>query len=269
VAHADPVLLERVLRNLVSNAIRYTDDGGVLVSCRSRTTDAGTKLLVQVWDSGIGISPASLPRIWEEFFQAHGNRPLEAHQRKGLGLGLAIVKRLAGLLQAPISVRSRPGHGTVFSLEVPAGKAQRSSIDTVPGGVKVPLGLTLQGRLIVVVEDEAAVREGLVVLLQAWGARVVSFDTVAGLAAWLAGGNAEAPDLQLVDYRLPQGHTGIDALVAMRAHWPGRKLPAIVITGSSLGGHEDEAVTHDYHLLIKPVLPNKLRAMIAFKLGVR
>jgi len=269
VAHADPVLLERVLRNLVSNAIRYTDDGGVLVSCRLRRNKDGGRLLLQVWDSGIGISEAALPRIWEEFFQAQINRPLEAHQRKGLGLGLAIVKRLAGLMEAPIWVHSRIGHGTVFSLEVPVGKAPRSAPEVVSNTVKLPLGLTLEGRLFVVVEDEIAVREGLVVLLQAWGARVESFDTIAGIEAWLASPIAEAPDLALVDYRLPQGHTGIDALVAMRARWPERKLPAIVITGSSLGGHEDEAVTHDYHLLIKPVLPNKLRAMIAFKLGVR
>jgi CheY-like chemotaxis protein len=269
VAHADPVLLERVLRNLVSNAIRYTDDGGVLVSARLRHRPEGPRLLVQVWDSGIGISEASLPRIWEEFFQAQSNRPLEAHQRKGLGLGLAIVKRLSVLMEAPIAVRSRQGHGTVFSLEVPVGKAPRGSIEAAPAGPKMPIGLTLEGRFIVVVEDEAAVREGLVVLLQAWGARVAAFDTVEALEAWLASPGAEPPDLQLVDYRLPQGRTGIDALVALRARWAGKRLPAIVITGSSLGGHEDEAVTHDYHLLIKPVLPNKLRAMIAFKLGVR
>jgi signal transduction histidine kinase len=267
VAHADPVLLERVLRNLVSNAIRYTDDGGVLVSCRLRQDG----LLLQVWDSGIGISEASLPRIWDEFFQAQSNRPLEAHQRKGLGLGLAIVKRLAGLMQAPIDVRSRLGHGTVFSLTVPTGKAPRERVEAVPGGsaAKMALGLTLQGRAIVVVEDETAVREGLVVLLQAWGASVTAFDSVEALQAWLAAGTGAPPDLVLVDYRLPMGRTGIDALVAMRAHWAGQRLPAIVITGSSLGGHEDEAVTHDYHLLIKPVLPAKLRAMIAFKLGVR
>ena len=275
VAHADPVLLERVLRNLVSNAIRYTDDGGVLVSCRVRQgrgpgSGAGAPhLLVQVWDTGIGIGEASLPRIWDEFFQAQSNRPLEAHQRKGLGLGLAIVKRLAVLMEAPIAVRSRLGHGTVFSLEVPVGKAPRGSIESAPAGPKMPIGLTLEGRFILVVEDETAVREGLVVLLQAWGARVVSFDTVDALEAWLAGPAAEPPHLQLVDYRLPQGRTGIDALVALRARFAGQRLPAIVITGSSLGGHEDEAVTHDYHLLIKPVLPNKLRAMIAFKLGVR
>ncbi len=266
VAQADPVLLERVLRNLVSNAIRYTDDGGVLVSCRPRRG----QLLVQVWDSGIGISVSSLPRIWEEFYQVQSNRPLEAHHRKGLGLGLAIVKRLAALMGTTISVRSRQGRGTVFSIEVPLGKVPRASIEAVPGGVaKAPLGLTLQGRLIVVVEDETAVREGLVVLLQAWGAQVAAFDTVDAVEAWVAGPSAQQPDLQLVDYRLPQGRTGIDALVALRGRWPGHRLPAIVITGSSLGGHEDEAVKHDYHLLIKPVLPNKLRAMIAFKLGVR
>ena len=278
VAHADPVLLERVLRNLVSNAIRYSDDGGVLVSCRSRQG----ALLVQVWDSGIGISEANLPRIFDEFYQAQSSRPLEAHQRKGLGLGLAIVKRLAALMQAPLDVRSRVGHGTVFSITVPLGKAPRVLASPSAAASKAPLGLTLQGRHIVVVEDEAAVREGLVVVLKAWGASVQAFDTVEAVADWLgaasvadpgsdpqAGPAAQAPDLLLVDYRLPQGRTGIEALTLVRAHWPALKLPAIVITGSSLGGHEDEAVTQDYHLLIKPVLPNKLRAMIAFKLGVR
>ena len=265
VAHTDPVLLERVLRNLVSNAIRYSDDGGVLVSCRPRSG----KLLVQVWDSGIGISEANLPRIFDEFYQAQSNRPLEAHHRKGLGLGLAIVKRLAALMEAPLTVRSRVGHGSVFSMAVPVGKAPRP-VDAAPGGgAKAPLGLTLQGRQIVVVEDEMAVREGLVVLLKAWGASVVSFDTVEAVEAWLGQPVAAVPDLLLVDYRLPQGRTGVDALGLIRARWPQARLPAIVITGSSLGGHEDEAVTHEYHLLIKPVLPNKLRAMIAFKLGVR
>ena len=270
IAQADPVLLERVLRNLVSNAIRYTDDGGVLVSCRTRDMGGKTRLLLQVWDSGIGISEANLPRIFDEFYQAQSNRPLEAHHRKGLGLGLAIVKRLAGLMEVPLTVRSRVGHGTVFSVELPVGKAPRT-IDASPSGsVKLPLGLTLEGRHIVVVEDEAAVRDGLVVLLQAWGATVTAFDTVAAMELWLASAADEPPpDLLLVDYRLPEGRTGVDALKLLRRHWAAHKLPAIVITGSSLGGHEDEAVDQDFHLLIKPVLPAKLRAMIAFKLGVR
>ncbi|MGL6109446.1 MAG: ATP-binding response regulator [Rubrivivax sp.] len=264
VAFADPVLLERILRNLTSNAIRYTDDGGVLVSCRKR----GGKLLMQVWDSGIGISEASLPRIFDEFYQVQSQRPLEAHQRKGLGLGLAIVARLAALLDAPMRVRSRLGHGTVFSFEVPPGKAVRATESQSPR-LKAPLGLTLQGRLLVVVEDEAAVREGLVVLLKAWGASVRAFDSVAAVQDWLASAPTESPDLLMVDYRLPMGTTGLDALAVLRGHWPARKFPAIVVTGSTIGGHETEAAEHDFHLLIKPVLPNKLRAMIAFKLGVR
>ena len=264
VAHADPVLLERVLRNLVSNAIRYTDDGGVLVSCRRR----GDRLLMQVWDSGIGIAESSVPHIFEEFFQVNANRPLEAHQRKGLGLGLAIVKRLTDMMGANVQVSSRAGHGTVFSFEVSVGTAPRVA-DIPAGGPKPPLGLTLDGRRFIVVEDEAAVRDGLRVLLEAWGASVVAFETVDAVEAWLHGDPPEAPDLLLVDYRLPAGTTGIEALVALRAHWPARHVPAIVITGSTMGGHEDEAVEHDFHLLIKPVLPNKLRAMIGFKLGVR
>ena len=298
IAHADPVLLERVLRNLVSNAIRYTDDGAVLVTCRLRGAAAaegagemgapasGAHLLVQVWDSGVGIPAAALPRIFDEFYQVQSNRPLEAHHRKGLGLGLAIVKRLAGLMAAPISVRSRVGHGTVFSLEVPVGRAPRAFATGVGGpSTQTPIGLTLEGRFFVVVEDEAVVREGLVVLLQAWGARVAAFESVELLEHWLPSGAAEAPDLLLVDYRLPQGRTGVEAMRAVRHRFGAvvhgrapatagvatgsRRIPAILITGSSLIGHEDDALVHDYHLLIKPVLPGKLRAMIAFKLGVR
>ena len=266
-AHTDGLLLERILRNLVSNAIRYSEDGGVLVACRPKPGERA-KLLLQVWDSGIGISQASLPRIFDEFYQVQSSRPLEPHQRKGLGLGLANVKRLADLHEAPLTVRSRPGHGSVFTLEVPLGREPRS-LASAPAGSAARLGISLQGRHIVVVEDEPAVREGLAVLLGAWGAEVNGFDDIGTLQQWLAAPAITAPDLLIVDDRLPQGRTGIDALAVLRARWPDRVLPAIIITGSSLGGHEDEAAQHDFHLMIKPVLPNKLRAMIAFKLGVR
>jgi len=265
IAHSDGLIVERILRNLVSNAIRYTDDGGILVACRPR----GDKLLLQVWDSGIGISEAALPHVFDEFYQVQGSRPLEPHQKKGLGLGLAIVKRLAGLIDTPIDVRSRVGRGTVFSFEVPVGREARR-IERPSPAAAATLGLTLDGRRIVVVEDEPAVRDGLEVLLKAWGATVLAYDGLASLQQALAAGSLDAvPDLALVDYRLPEGTTGVQALVALRAHWPGAKLPAVVITGSSLGGHETEAATHDFHLLIKPVLPNKLRSMIAFKLAAR
>ena len=160
-AHTDGLLLERILRNLVSNAIRYSEDGGVLVACRPR----GGKLILQVWDSGIGIGEAGLPHIFEEFYQVQSQRPLEPHQRKGMGLGLAIVKRLADLLAAPLTVRSRPGHGTVFTLEVPAGREPRGMVP-VAASMATRLGISLQGRRVVVVEDESAVREGLTLLLE-------------------------------------------------------------------------------------------------------
>ena len=119
VAQADPVLLERVLRNLLSNALRYTHDGGVIVSCRSR----GERLLLQVWDTGLGIPADELPRIADEFYQVPGHAPASPNQSKGLGLGLSIVQRLCRLMGIRQGVRSVPGRGTVFSLEVPAGRA--------------------------------------------------------------------------------------------------------------------------------------------------
>jgi signal transduction histidine kinase len=264
VTYADPLLVERIVRNLVANAIRYTNDGSVLVSCRRR----GERLLVQVWDTGVGIREQEQSRIFEEFYQVPNNDIVAPHQRKGLGLGLAIVKRLADLMHAPLSLRSEPGRGTVFTLELPVGKAARPAVAAVPG--RAPLGITLDGRLIVVVEDEPAVRSGLEVLLRGWGATLASFDSVATCTAWARAADPKGvkPDLLIVDYRLEHGVNGVDAIVALRERF-GAGVPAIVVTGSTMTGHDKEAQDKDFHLLIKPVVPNKLRAMIAFKLGVK
>jgi signal transduction histidine kinase len=264
VVFADPLLVERILRNLVSNAIRYTNDGSVLVSCRPRSE----RLLLQVWDTGVGIRETEQAKIFDEFYQVPGSLALDPEQRKGLGLGLAIVKRLAALMDAPLTMRSRAGHGTVFTLELPVGRAPRASAQALPG--KAPLVITLAGRLIVIVEDEPAVRAGLEVLLKGWGATIEAFDSVAASVRWAAASDpAEVrPDLFIVDYRLEEGRTGIDAIQALRARF-GPKVPAILVTGSTMTGHDLEAQAHDFHLLIKPVVPNKLRAMIGFKLGVK
>ncbi len=264
VVHGDPLLVERIVRNLVSNAIRYTNDGGVLVACRAR----GDKVWVQVWDSGLGIRAEEQARVFEEFYQVPNTPAVSPEQRKGLGLGLAIVKRLADLMGAPIRLSSVQGRGTVFTLELPVGVKPRPQAQTLPG--KGPIALTLEGRTIVVVEDEPAVRAGLEVLLQGWGAAIVSFDSVAGASAWAAAADPAVvrPDLFIVDYRLEQGRNGVDAIVALRARF-GPRVPAIVVTGSTMTGHDKEAQEQDFHILLKPVVPNKLRAMIAFKLGVR
>jgi CheY-like chemotaxis protein/anti-sigma regulatory factor (Ser/Thr protein kinase) len=262
--HADPLLVERILRNLVSNAIRYTQDGTVLVGCRKR----GDRVLLQVWDTGPGISEHEQARIFDEFYQVPGSESVAAHERKGLGLGLSIVKRLAGLMDAPLSIRSQMGRGTVFTLELPPGKAVPVAMPALPG--KGPLGLTLEGRLIVVVEDEPAVRSGLEALLRGWGATIASFDSVATSSAWAQQSDPllTMPDLLIVDYRLENGRTGAEAITALRQRF-GEHVPAIVVTGSTMTGHDKEAHDSNFHLLIKPVVPNKLRAMIAFKLGVK
>ena len=262
VALADPLLVERIVRNLVSNAIRYTTDGTVLVSCRKR----GERLLLQVWDTGPGIGEDERARVFEEFYQVPGVQVVAAEQKKGLGLGLAIVKRLAALMAAPLRLQSQTGRGSVFTLELPLGKAPRSAARAQPP--KGPIGITLDGRLIVIVEDEPAVREGLEVLLAGWGATIVAFDSVAATRAWAAAaeGAQAAPSLVIADYRLEHGENGVAAIAALRQRF-GAGVPAIVVTGSSMTGHDKEAQEHDFHLLIKPVLPNKLRAMIAFKLN--
>ncbi|MDL2336820.1 MAG: ATP-binding protein [Pseudomonadota bacterium] len=264
VAHADPLLVERIVRNLVSNAIRYTLDGTVLVGCRR----SGDRLMLQVWDTGPGIAENEQARVFEEFYQVAPGARTEPHQRKGLGLGLAIVKRLAGLMAAPIRLNSRTGKRTVFTLELPLGKRVPQALP-VPSG-KGRLDITLTGRLIIVVEDEPAVRAGLEALLKGWGATIVGFDSVASCSAWARAADTMIvkPDLLIVDYRLEHGANGVDALASLRARF-GEGVPAIVITGSTMSALDLEAQQKNFHLLIKPVVPNKLRAMIAFKLGVK
>lgn len=259
---ADPVLVERILRNLVSNAIRYTEDGGVIVSCRSR----GGQRLVQVWDSGIGISAEALPRIFDEFYQVSGRRHLEPHHRKGMGLGLAIVKRLAGLMGAPLTVRSEVERGSVFSLTLPVAdtEPQRGTAGLAPELPQV----TLHGRRVVVVEDDAAVLLSLRGLLESWGAQVIAFDLVRTACSWAQQHPEPAPDLLIVDHGLPEGCTGTEVIVALRAVW-GAGLPAVMVTGHALHDHEAEAAAGNYHVLFKPLAPNRLRAMVSFKLGSR
>lgn len=265
-AYADPLMIERILRNLIANAIRYTENGGVLVSCRRR----GDQLLLQVWDTGIGIAKNEQERIFDEFYQTQSTGPLDPHHRKGLGLGLAIVKRLAELTNTPLTLRSRVGHGTVFNCLLPIGSPER--LRPAPRNNTTALRVTLDRRHIVVVEDEPSVREGLHALLKGWGATVSSFDSVRSIEEWLSStqGHAMAPspDLIMIDHRLPEQRTGIDALETLRARF-GADIPAILVTGSGMTQHEETARQHDLHVLLKPVAPIKLRAMIAFKLGLR
>ena len=261
VVHSDPLLLERILRNLLANAIRYTDDGTVLVSARRR----GGRVQIGVWDTGRGIAEADQQRVFEEFYQVPGSA-LAPQQRKGMGLGLAIVSRLAALIEAPLALRSQPGRGSVFTLLVAPGQLAPAST-AVPVESAWP-DLTLEGRRILIADDDAAVRSGLEALLRAWGASLVSFASVADACAWAASAQAARPDLLIVDDRLEAGRSGVEVIDTVRRYL-GDDIAAIVVTGSTMGGHEQEAQDHRFHLLFKPVVPHRLRAMIGFKLGLR
>lgn len=213
-AHSDPVLYRRILGNLVANAIRYTEHGGVLVACRRRHG----KIWVEVWDTGIGIPSDKTAEIFEEFKQLG-----DQARNKGSGLGLAIVAKTAALLGLEINVRSRPGHGSVFAVELPLGQVA----PVEPGFA--PLAVARRALRIALVDDNAMVRTALDAGLQSLGHQVVAADSKGTLLDKLG---TLAPDIVVSDYRLAQGETGFDVITAVRTQ-SGTELPAILITGDT------------------------------------
>jgi signal transduction histidine kinase/CheY-like chemotaxis protein len=249
---SDPVLLERILRNLVANAVRYTDHGGVLVGCRKRAA-----LRIEVWDTGRGIAQADLPRVFEEFYQI--DNP-ERDRARGLGLGLAIVRRLAGLLGHALHIRSRPGRGSVFGLDVPL--AQRAPV--VQG---VPAQGASRRGLILVVDDEVAIQDGMRSLLQGWGHDVLCAGSGAEMAV-LLGACARRPDLIICDYRLRGGETGAEVIASLQRAY-GQAIPGLLITGDTAPDRLEEATGSGLLLLHKPVANSRLRAAVNHFLRVR
>lgn len=250
---SDPLLLKRVLDNLLSNAFRYTQDGGVLLGCRRR----GAELEIQVLDTGIGIHSSQQEVIFDEFVQLHN---AERDRKQGLGLGLAIVRHTARLLGHPLALTSQPGRGTCFSLRVPLTEAPLQA-------PSMPLAETCRGPElgIMVVEDEFDVLQGLCKLLEVWGHRVYP-GTSALLACQRhieASRCGRAPvDLILSDYRLGEGQTGADAVRRIRSYLS-RKVPALIITGDTSPEHLREAAASGSQLLHKPLDTDQLRAAIA------
>ncbi|KAF0103796.1 MAG: periplasmic sensor hybrid histidine kinase [bacterium] len=250
----DPVLLDRILANLIDNAIRYTDSGGILVGTRRR---AGGGARIEVVDSGIGIPGAMLERIFEEYFQL-GNP--ERDRDKGQGLGLSIVKRLADLLGCRISVRSRPGRGTHFSLELPpcatAAPAPARSEHAVE-----PAALPGRDGLVLLVEDDEVIVQAMRALFAQWGVPLI---TASGIEEALRALDAagRAPALVLSDYRLPGGCDGIGVVARLRARYGG-DMPAILVTGDTGEEAMRAVAASGLTLLHKPLHPAKLRALLS------
>jgi len=254
VVRSDAALLERVLGNLVANAIRYTAEGGVLVAARTR----GAELEVCVWDTGLGIAPEQHERIYEEFFQL-GNP--ERDRRKGLGLGLPIARRMARLLGTEIRLASRPGKGSCFSLRLPLG--ERGNVERAQAEPLVS-GDALAGRCVIVIDDEATIREGMHELLTRWGCTSIEASSAPEAIARLAEREA-TPELVLADYRLLNNAVGSTAVAQLRAHF-GAEIPALLITGDTAPERLREAKQSGLHILHKPVRPAQLRALCNYLL---
>jgi signal transduction histidine kinase/CheY-like chemotaxis protein len=249
---SDFILLERILLNLVSNAIRYTRKGGIVVGCRHR----GGQLRIDVCDSGIGIPEDQRKNIFSEFYQLAG--PGRDGHRGGLGLGLAIVERLGHLLDHPIALASRVGHGSRFSVTVPAVAARAVSTPSVtPDSGFDPLS----GKLIVIIDDDELVLDGMRGVLQGWGCRVRA-STSAGAALAALADIPRPPDLIISDYQLKNGSTGIEAIEGLR-HALGAGIPAFLVSGDTAPERLRDASASGYQLLHKPVSPMTLRALVS------
>ncbi len=255
VIHSDPRLLARIMRNLVSNALRYTSAGGVLVGHRRR----GNELLVGVWDTGIGVALAQQDEIFEEF-----RRLPQAGDSsgRGAGLGLSIVRRASRMLGHRMVVRSIPGSGSFFGIVVPLSdqppvclKRPQRAGDGGQDGCAGPQ--SLRGRSVQLIDDEPHVLQGLSVLLTGWGMQVSGAPSAA-LA--LEAGSAARPDLIIADYRLAGPGTGLDAISTLRRRWG--DLPAIVVTADHAPDVQQEVSAAGLHLLHKPVRPARLRSLI-------
>jgi two-component system, sensor histidine kinase len=243
-AHTDPALLETILRNLISNAIRYTPSGCVQLRCAAQHSD----VTIDIQDTGIGISPAHQQEIFNEFVQLQNP---ERDRNKGLGLGLAIVKRLSNLLNHKLTLHSEPGAGTTFSLTLPLASVQAQLLP--PAGDHADS----KGMRVLVIDDEAVVRRAVESLLSEWGYDVIVADSVEEALNNLY----TAPDVIIADYRLRLNLTGIEAIRAVHARW-GSHIPALIITGDTGPEQLREASTSGYSLLHKPVQPGRLRAFL-------
>ena len=252
VVQSDSQLLARILRNFLTNAIRYTGQGRILLGCR-REHD---HVLLQVWDTGPGIPADKLTEIFQEFKRI---RPKGAQADKGLGLGLAIVDKIARMLGHEISVSSVEGKGSVFSVRVPLGELQ--SAQPAPRGPHLPmLDSGLKGARVWVIDNDLAICQGMKTLLEGWGCRVTTAVSAEGLAGQVD--VARAPvDLILADYHLDNDENGVDAVAVINAQ-RSQPAPVLMITANYTNELKQHIRELGYLLMNKPVKPLKLRSVL-------
>ncbi|WP_317850343.1 hybrid sensor histidine kinase/response regulator NahK/ErcS' [Pseudomonas sp. GL-R-26] len=252
---SDIQLLARILRNLLSNAIRYTYSGRVVLGCRRHHQC----LTIEVWDSGMGIAEHRLEEIFQEFKRGDVQRP---DQDRGLGLGLAIVEKIAGILGHPIHVRSWPGRGSMFSVELPLS----ATAPTPPPALQMsePMLERLRGARIWVLDNDATICAGMRTLLEGWGCRVVTALSEEDLARQVDNYHAEA-DLLIADYHLDNDQNGVDAVARINAR-RASPIPAMMITANYSNELKLQIRELGHTLMHKPVRPMKLKTAMSYLL---
>ncbi|MGM0615498.1 MAG: hybrid sensor histidine kinase/response regulator [Pseudomonadota bacterium] len=250
---SDPQMLRRIVQNFLSNALRYTQEGRVLLGCRRH----GDRLSIEVWDSGPGIPESKLSEIFQEFRRLdQASRHKESE--KGLGLGLSIADRMCRVLDHPIKVRSRVGLGTVFAVSVPVVAAREQSSIEEPGRRRA--SNKLSGTRIVCIDNETLILEGMSAMLSGWGCEVFTATSIGGAKSILRNMDGD-PDAILADYHLDNEVTGMMALEALSERLEGA-VPGIVITADRTEAVAEEVKRAGYQLLLKPVRPAALRALL-------
>jgi DNA-binding response OmpR family regulator len=253
VVETDGILLQRILQNLVSNAIRYTESGGVLIAARRR----GKLCRIDVVDTGCGIPESERALVFEEFFR--GGREGD-DGGVGLGLGLSIVQRMASTLDHAIELHSRTGHGTRLSLTLPLAAQRPDARVTL-----APLATALTGARVLAIENDASTAEALQRLLRSWDAEVQVFRDLAGVVTALGSGLAR-PDVMVIDYHLDNGACGLDVVDYLRRN-RGWVTPVILTTADHGADIAARAQATGAELVHKPIKPAQLRSLLAYMLA--
>lgn len=244
--HSDPVLLTNIIRNLVSNAFRYTRKGGILVACRKRSNHVS----IEVWDTGVGIPKSEIQNIFNEFYQLENP---ERDRSKGLGLGLAICQRLCELLKHSLSVQSTPGRGSVFKIRVPLAKAEFVSETSR----KTTLASGFGNHTVLVVDDEKEILNAMRAVLQSWQCHVITAGSAREALQLLTENPELKPRLIICDYRLRDQETGTSVIDAIRSSL-NSAIPAIIMTGDTAPERIREAEASGHLLMHKPIKPSAL-----------
>ena len=248
---SDPALLERILGNFMSNAIRYTDKGSVLIGCRRK----GSEVSIEVWDTGCGISDDQMSLIYEDFYQVENK---ERDRGKGLGLGLALAKRLSDSLDHKIDSKSSLGRGSCFSVRVDLAE---NKADTSQDEIFMNI-MNLSGINILLIEDDIDVLKATKQLLESWGCNVKTARNKDEVMNLIKEDPYKNPDIILADNRLPGDASGIDITYLIQEKLQ-TSIPCVIMTGDVERSHVQGIIDQGFPVLLKPIQPAKFRAMLS------